>query len=164
LDYPNYCECKEFISTYSSHCSKKEDIIKHNVEEINNENLDDNETEKLNISVFKQGMYIEEFAIRKCREFNLSDEVKKNLISSIFSKLSNKTLLTKSIIISKYGTINYIVGLNINENGYYFDENSNNRYQAVMCEIGECKNVPQKMISFKCSKKLTVSLKRHFKF
>lgn len=155
-DLQHYNECKEFIKINSSHSALKEteeslalvvntDPIKSGFEN----------------SISKQAMYINEFAMRMSRTFSLSDRIKECIVSSIFAKLSNKSLIPKtSFIFNEMGFIDRIKGLQIDVSGYEFDDSvSAPQVKKQTSEPSEG-NVDQKRYTFKCSKNLTICMKK----
>jgi len=151
-DLQYYNECKEFIKANSSHFALKEsESIRMTAETI--------EPIKSGFenSLSKQSMYINEFAIRKVREFQLEESYISCIVSSIFSKLSNKSITPKSFVFSEDGTISSINGFEINATGYQFDESVTYPIQKKAKKESSADLV--KKFSFKCSKNLTLCVK-----
>lgn len=156
FDYPRYQECKKFITDNSSHFSKKEEIsipvgLTSNVIET---------AGVLEANVSKQRMYVGEFARRKCREFHLPDCTREALVSSIFLKLSNKSITTKMFKVNSDGTIEGIDSLTIDISGYKFTSLSTpvTRIKKKADETTEV--IDSKLISFKCSRNLSISKRK----
>lgn len=151
-DLVHYNECKEFIKNNSSHFALKEsESVRMTAETI--------EPVKSGFenSLTKQSIYINEFAIRKVREFGLDESYVTCIVSSIFAKLSNKSITPKSFTFSEEGTISGISGFEIDSTGYRFDENIASPVQKRSKRDSE--NFIEKRPSFRCSKNLSMCVK-----
>lgn len=150
-DYFYYNECKEFIKANSSHFTQTESKTSNDA---------DNEVIKTGFqnSVSKQTVFIEEFSARKCYENGLNENYKECLVSSIISKISDKTLVPKSsFIFGTNGVIESINGLYVDSSGYSFDTNLKKSKSA---KDNDEEDTVSKKIQFKCSKNLAKCLKK----
>lgn len=155
-DLPYYEECKDFIKANSSHFALKEDAKAT----LNAQNCEPIKSGFEN-SVSKQAMYINEFAMRKAREFLLSENDRLCMVSSIFSKLSNKSLVPKtSFKFGSSGFIDSIEGLHIDNTGYYFDENIGPPQSKRSTNDSSSDAIVSKKIVFKCSKNLALCMRK----
>lgn len=155
-DIQYYEECKDFIKTNSSHFALKED----EKATLNAQNCEPIKSGFEN-SVGKQSMYINEFAMRKAREFSLSENDRICMVSSIFSKLSNKSLMPKtSFIFGSSGFIESIEGLTINGNGYHFDDNIGPPQPKRTKNDNATESTVVKKCVFKCSKNLALCMRK----
>ncbi len=123
-DFERYEECKKYLSSTMESLITEEDQEIESI--IDDENEEDEEFEnKFKIGVKNQTIFIKEFAARKCRQFSLSDEVYKCIVSTISSLFISKRLTSKSVYLNKSnGTINRIDGIEINSSGIFVDEES----------------------------------------
>lgn len=156
-----YEECKKFIQENSSHFSNVETQIfkSKNEDELN---LVANEKNPLESRISKQGIFIHQFVFDQCKKFGFTDEERDCLLGTINSKLCNKEITSKSLIMSENGLIEEILGLYIDEDGYFFDTEQANtvkkRKTADSTTFEE--DLPQKVIPFKCCRLLSGVLKK----
>ena len=158
-----YESCKKFITDNTSFFVKKEEMVDEFAFGELTKIIDHSE-----VSPVKQGIFIEDFSIRKCREFHLNEETRIHIVASIFSKLANKSLVSSSLKFNNYGVVESVDGLIIDENGYVFlDEikpppEKRKRKKAI--DSSENSENIRRNITFSCSRKLSALQKKISKY
>lgn len=116
-DFYNLKKCKKFIKKYSSVFLENET---ENVKKFDKNSNDEGTENKFTLGIVNQTTSIRKFAVKKCREFCLSEDVCDSLSSTINSLFATKKLNSKSVLQNRSdGEINSIKGIVINENGFF---------------------------------------------
>lgn len=134
-DIHSYNGCKNFIESNTTFFIENDDVS----DTLQNENEKQpvsitpqfELSSGLSVSINNQLIFIGEFTVRKCREFGLSEGVRRSLYSSIIAMLSSKDLISKSFSTYRNGQIESVEGLFIDHNGFNFVPNKKGISRAL---------------------------------